>query len=228
MKGISIDMSIDRSIDRSIDLSIDQFLLCETPDSWLEAAVKNLPVLLIDHANCEKKAAATAMNLIYKYIDKPDLLQKLSRLAREELRHFEQVLNLMSEMNIEYVHVSSSRYAGKLRKNVRTHEPARLIDLLIVGAIVEARSCERFGKLIKVLAKDEPELSLFYQSLLKSENRHFRDYLGMAQAYAKTEMGEESIDDRVHLFLLQDQALIASEDSEFRFHSGLPQGNSSR
>lgn len=211
MKGISIDMGIDRSI--------DQFLLCETPDSWLQAAVKNLPVLLIDHANCEKKAAATAMNLIYKYIDKPDLLQKLSRLAREELRHFEQVLTLMSEMNIEYVHVSPSRYAGKLREKVRTHEPARLIDLLIVGAIVEARSCERFEKLIQVLDKDEQELSRFYQSLLKSESRHFRDYLGLAQTYA-----ESRIDDRVDLFLQQDQALITSEDSEFRFHSGSPSG----
>ena len=93
-----------------IDLSpIKAFLGCETPQAWLDEALKHPQILLVDHANCEKKAASTAMNLIYKYIDKPDLLYKLSRLAREELRHFEQVLSFIQKRDIEYVPVSASK-----------------------------------------------------------------------------------------------------------------------
>lgn len=203
-------------------LTPDAFLLCPTPDSWLALAKENLPILLIDHANCEKKAASTAMSLIYKYVDKPELLKKLSRLAREELRHFEQVLEIMESRKVEYVAVSSSRYAAGLRKDVRTFEPARLVDMLIVGALVEARSCERFGKLIAIFQKTEPELSKFYESLLKSEARHFTDYLGLASKYAKG-----PIDDRLAHFLEKDRELVESEDVEFRFHSGAHHGTDS-
>jgi tRNA-(ms[2]io[6]A)-hydroxylase len=200
-------------------MNINSFLRCETPDSWLSLVTENLPQLLVDHANCEKKAASTALNLIYRYIDKPDLMMKLSKIAREELRHFEQVLILLKERDIEYVHVSPSRYAGGLREGVRTFEPARLIDTLIVSAIVEARSCERFSRIIDVLDDD---LAKFYSSLLKSEERHFGVYLKMAEKFSET-----SIDDRVEFFLDLDQQLIKSPDEEFRFHSGSPISSSS-
>lgn len=191
---------------------IDAFLLCPTPDSWISAALANPAIMLIDHANCEKKAASTAMNLIYKYIDRPELLQKMSRLAREELRHFEQVLALMKKRKIDYVHVSPARYAQGLRQHVRTYEPARLIDTLIVGAFIEARSCERFAKLAPQL---DDELQQFYRSLLQSEARHFQDYLQLAQRYSS-----EPIDERVAFFAAIEAELIASPDTEFRFHSG--------
>ncbi|MFT7246334.1 MAG: tRNA-(ms[2]io[6]A)-hydroxylase, partial [Candidatus Azotimanducaceae bacterium] len=166
-------------------MGIDDFLLCSTPDAWLEEATRQLPVLLMDHANCEKKAASTALNLMYRYVLHPDLLQQLSRLAREELRHFEQVLEIMQDRGIQYEQISSARYAGELRKSVRTHEPARLIDMMVVSAIVEARSCERFSRLIDVL---DDELASFYGSLLKSEARHFKIYLDFAKKFAETDI----------------------------------------
>lgn len=195
-------------------MNVNNFLLCETPDSWLEKVQENLSTLLIDHANCEKKAASTALNLIYRYVDKPRLMMQLSKLAREELRHFEQVLAILKKRKIDYVHVSSSRYAAGLRDGVRTFEPARLIDILIVSAIVEARSCERFSKIIHVL---DDELGSFYASLLKSEERHFVVYLKMAEEYS-----EGAIDDRIQYFLDLDRQLIENLDEQFRFHSGAP------
>lgn len=192
---------------------IQNFLGCETPDSWLNCALENQSILLIDHANCEKKAASTAMNLMYRYIDKPDLLHKLSRLAREELRHFEQVLSIMEKRNITYEFVSASRYAAGMREPCSKQEPQKLIDVLIVGAFIEARSCERFARLYPLL---DDELGRFYESLLRSESRHFMDYLALAKKYA-----QGPIDERVEMFRQCEQELVQSVDDEFRFHSGV-------
>jgi tRNA-(ms[2]io[6]A)-hydroxylase len=172
--------------------------------------------LLIDHANCEKKAASTALNLLYRYIDQPRLLQKMSRLAREELRHFEQVTALMQQRGIAYRPLSAARYAGELRQLVRTAEPARLVDTLLVGAIIEARSCERFARLAPRL---DSELGEFYRSLLKSESRHFLDYLALAEALVEP----EEIAARLELIKRREQELIEAPDTEFRFHSGVPE-----
>ncbi|MBL6691677.1 MAG: tRNA-(ms[2]io[6]A)-hydroxylase [Pseudomonadales bacterium] len=197
-------------------MNVNSFLRCQTPDSWLEKAVSELPILLIDHANCEKKAASTALNLMYRHVDQTEMILRLSKLAREELRHFEQVVAILKERNISYAQISSARYAGELRKTVRSHEPARLIDILIVSAIVEARSCERFSRLIDVL---DEELSGFYASLLKSEARHFKVYLQLAEQISEG----ADIQDRIDHFLAEDERLITSPDPEFRFHSGSPQ-----
>jgi len=193
---------------------VNEFLYCSTPQAWIDAVAADLPTLLIDHANCEKKAASTALNLIFRYVDKPELSMKLSKLAREELRHFEQVLTLLQKRNIEFEHVSASRYAAELRKGVRTSEPHRLVDMMIVSAIVEARSCERFEAVIPVL---DEELAQFYTSLLKSEARHFQVYLNFAKKYSP-----EDIQPRVDFFLARDRELVESDDTEFRFHSGSP------
>ena len=194
--------------------TINEFLLCPTPDAWIQEALKHPDILLIDHANCEKKAAGTALNMMYRYVDDFELLNKMSRLAREELRHFEQVIAIMEKRGIAYKQIASARYAAELRKPIRTYEPAKLIDTLIVGAIIEARSCERFEKLAPFL---DEELEKFYLSLLKSEARHYQDYLTLAQKVA----GEESIEERVDLFLERDKHLVESDDEEFRFHSGV-------
>lgn len=194
--------------------AIEEFLLCRTPDAWLEQALQHPEVLLIDHANCEKKAASTALNLMYRYVDNVELLNKMSRLAREELRHFEQVLAIMQRRKIPYRQITASRYAAELRKHVRATDPEKLIDTLIVGAIIEARSCERFASLAPRL---DEELQKFYESLLKSEARHFQDYLTLAK---KAACGV-SIDERVMFFLQLERELIDSPDSEFRFHSGV-------
>lgn len=204
---------------------IRAFLLCETPDTWVQNALARPELMLLDHANCELKAAQTAMGLIWKYGPEGGecpgtgallnftLMQKMSRLIREEMRHFEQVIALMDQRKITYEQLSASRYAAGMRKDVRTYEPARLIDVLIVGAIIEARSCERFYKLAPFL---DEELQKFYLSLLKSESRHFQDYLALAKAVAA-----EPIQPRVAHFLAVDRELVLSEDAEFRFHSGV-------
>ncbi|WP_271270366.1 tRNA-(ms[2]io[6]A)-hydroxylase [Aliamphritea hakodatensis] len=193
---------------------IKEFLACETPDSWIQAALEQQDLLLIDHAHCEKKAASTAMTLMFRYVDNSDLLNKMSRLAREELIHFEQVLALMEDRGIQYCHLSSARYAGGLREHVRTSEPGRLIDISIIGAFIEARSCERFAKLAPYL---DDELAKFYRSLLKSEGRHYQDYLKLAEDAAG-----EDISERVAMFREAERNLIESPDTEFRFHSGVP------
>ncbi|HEY5717497.1 MAG TPA: tRNA-(ms[2]io[6]A)-hydroxylase [Motiliproteus sp.] len=194
---------------------IRTFLPCATPAGWVEVAKRNLPALLIDHAHCEKKAASTAMNLMFRYVDRPDLLHRMSRIAREELIHFEQVLGLLEERGIRYDHMTPARYAQGLRQHVRTHEPARLVDTLIIGAFIEARSCERFAALEPDLEDDA--LARYYRSLYKAEGRHYKDYLELAQDAA-----DESIDERVAFFAAVERELIETADTEFRFHSGVP------
>ncbi|MCL1139096.1 tRNA isopentenyl-2-thiomethyl-A-37 hydroxylase MiaE [Shewanella pneumatophori] len=246
---------------------INAFLTCSTPDSWIEEAKKpeNLTGLLIDHCNCELKAAQTAMFMVRKYaVDeasgqilrdwaKPyeefiynqnrsiedflaksgkknelaneligrsdfaqsdDLIAKMVRLIKEEFHHFEQVLQIMQNRGIDYQNIRAGRYAKGMMKQVRTHEPATLIDKLIVGAFIEARSCERFAKLAPFL---DDELNKFYVSLLRSEARHYQDYLTLAQAIAK-----EDISDRVAHFAAVEAELILAEDDDFKFHSGSP------
>jgi len=196
--------------------AIQDFLLCSTPKAWIDTALKNTDILLIDHAHCEKKAAATALNLMFRYVERTELLEKMAQLAREELLHFEQVLGMMKQRNVTYCHLSPSRYAATLRTHVRTHEPDKLVDTLIIGALIEARSCERFHALSHHV---DDELARYYRYLLKSESRHFEDYLALARDYAG-----KPIDDRIAFFCQLEKSLIESPDTEFRFHSGVPAG----
>lgn len=192
--------------------SIINFLACSTPKAWIDKALVQSNVLLIDHAHCEKKAASTALSLIFRYPHHYDLLQQMSRLAREELRHFEQVLAIMKKRNIELAHLEPSRYAGELRKHRHHHEPDALIDTLIIGAFIEARSCERFFSLCPFL---DDELQKFYQNLITSEARHYLNYLELAQKYS-----HKDITNRILFFREIEAELIDSPDSVFRFHSG--------
>lgn len=193
-------------------VKIQQFLHCETPDTWVQNALDNQALLLLDHANCEKKAASTAINLMFRYVGDFDMMNKMSRLAREELRHYEQVMAIMEARGVAYEQITPGRYAGELRRLVRTSEPGRYIDTLIVGAIIEARSCERFAKLAPHL---DEELQKFYLSLLKSESRHYEDYLTLAKRAAQG----ADISARVQEFLALEKTLIEGIDEEFRFHS---------
>jgi len=195
------------------------FLGSRTPAAWLAQAPAHLQELLVDHANCEKKAAGTALSLLYRYTDHPALLKPLSRLAREELKHFEQVVAELGRRGFAYPPLSPSRYAAALRRLVRSHEPARLVDTLLCAAVVEARSCERFLGLVEVL---EAPLANFYERLLASEARHFELYLGFAERLCKAggAGAGEDLEQRLGRFLAEDRRLIATVDSEFRFHSG--------
>ncbi|MDF3828338.1 MULTISPECIES: tRNA isopentenyl-2-thiomethyl-A-37 hydroxylase MiaE [unclassified Pseudocitrobacter] len=142
------------------------------------------------------------------------LIDSMVLLIKEELHHFWQVREAMTARQIPYVKITASRYAKGMLKEVRTHEPLTLIDKLICGAYIEARSCERFAALAPYL--DEP-LQKFYLSLLRSEARHYQDYLALAQQVSKTD-----ITPRVRFFGEVEAALISTPDAEFRFHSGVP------
>ncbi|MEK2090330.1 tRNA isopentenyl-2-thiomethyl-A-37 hydroxylase MiaE [Vibrio parahaemolyticus] len=146
-----------------------------------------------------------------------DMIDKMVLLIREELHHFYQVLEIIEQQGLEYRPITASRYAKGMIKHIRTFEPAALIDKLIVGAYIEARSCERFAKLAPFL--DEP-IQKFYISLLRSEARHYQDYLELAEQIA-----DEDISERIEHFANVEAQLISTDDSEFRFHSGLPMQN---
>jgi tRNA-(ms[2]io[6]A)-hydroxylase len=194
---------------------IHDFLGCRTPDAWITAALADQQTMLIDHKNCEFKAASTALSLMAKYSTYVDLLNAMSRLAREELVHHEQVLRIMKRRKIGLRPVSAARYASGLRKVVRTHEPFKLLDTLVVGAFIEARSCERFEALVPHL---DEELGKFYFGLLKSEARHFQNYLKLAYQYGDA----RDVDQAIVRVRAAEQELIESPDTEFRFHSGVP------
>ena len=197
--------------------AIAEFLDTATPDAWVREAKNRLPAMLLDHANCELKAASTALGFLYRYPDRTRLAQRMSRLAREELRHFEQVRSIMEELDVPFERLSASRYAGKLRETVREDEPYKLLDMLLVGALIEARSCERFA----VLAPHLPEkLGRFYNGLLASEARHFEHYIGFAQS--ECGVSEDDIDRRLEELKAIEAALITDADPQFRFHSGKP------
>ena len=197
--------------------NIAAFLDTPTPDGWLDEAGNRLPEMLLDHANCELKAASTALGFLYRYPERTALAQRMSRLAREELRHFEQVRSIMDEMDIPFERLTASRYAGSLREAVRHEEPFKLLDMLLVGALIEARSCERFAKIAPRLPE---KLGRFYAGLLASEARHFEHYI----AFAKSECGlaDDEIDARLDELKAIEAALITKPDNEFRFHSGAP------
>tara|TARA_B100000686_G_scaffold316442_1_gene364288 strand:- start:5632 stop:6300 length:669 start_codon:yes stop_codon:yes gene_type:complete len=204
------------------------FLLCRTPKAWVSRAVQELPIILLDHVSLELKAAQQAQSLIRRYGGGDNssdwtfsLMEKMSKLAREELRHFEQVLSILHKRGISYRRIPASRYANALHSEIREVEPNRLIDTLIVGAIIEARSCERFFCLSSELGTNEPDLGAFYGSLLKSESRHFQGYLSLAEG-----VGDDPISDRIEFFLKHEKALILQPDSVMRFHSGVPIKNS--
>jgi len=197
--------------------AIRDFLGSETPATWVEAAVANVPLLLLDHKNCEYKAASNAINLMAKYQERVELINAMSRLAREELVHYEQVLKILKARHITLVPLGASRYAAGLRKLVRRREPGMMTDILLISAFIEARSCERFGALAPHL---DAELSKFYSGLLASEARHYQGYLKLAHLYGDA----SDIAERIAVIRPVEQALIEAPDSEFRFHSGAPVG----
>ena len=190
------------------------FLPCRTPQAWIDEALKQEEVLLLNHCYLEQCAARNALNLMFRCPEKPELLSKMSKLAREELRHFEKVHELLVRRGYSYRMMKPSRYAGLLNAEVRPQDPGKLVDQLIVGAYIEARSCERFASLAPHM---DEEIADFFRSLLKSEARHFKDYLTLAEQYAG-----KPIDDRVAHFAAIERNAIESPDLQFRFHSGVP------
>ncbi len=201
-----------------IPTHLQNFLKIATPESWCHAAIKNFSILLIDHAHCERKAAASALQLISKNPHQEKLIRLLSPIAREELLHFEKVLRLLKQKNIRIQALPACQYHKKLHeKRTKGDNQQQLIDDLIIAAIIEARSCERFYSLLPYLEQlnDEP-IFKFYQHLAQAEQRHFEIYLN----YAKNL--QTDIEERIELFIKIDNKHILSKENPFRFHSGCP------
>ncbi|WP_375753408.1 tRNA isopentenyl-2-thiomethyl-A-37 hydroxylase MiaE [Vibrio sp. HN007] len=143
-----------------------------------------------------------------------DLIDKMVLLIKEELHHFYQVLEIMDTRGIPYENITAGRYAKGMISQMKTYEPDALIDKLIIGAYIEARSCERFAKLAPHMDED---IAKFYVSLLRSEARHYQDYLELAEQIAGKDISE-----RVAYLGKVEAELISSPDSDFKFHSGIP------
>jgi tRNA-(ms[2]io[6]A)-hydroxylase len=197
-------------------------LAVATPDRWVKRAVQCRDLLLIDHANCEKKAASTALALMFAYAEDLELAGRLSRLAREELRHYEQVARLLKSLDIAPRRLAPGRYAQRLRRLVASAEPQREIDLMLCGALIEARSAERFSALAPALG---PPLGELFAALHSAEARHFKVYLELARRAASRAGASYAgavLDRRTAEFAALEAQLIVEPDQEFRFHSGLP------
>lgn len=161
----------------------------ETPRAWCAHACSDLEALLIDHAHLEKKAAGTAVTLLFRYPDEPALQAPLASLAQEELEHFRVVLDELRRRGTTFRRQRASPYAGTLHALVRGREPERLLDTLLVAALIEARSCERFTLLAEALESRDVVLAEMYRALLASEARHHGEYLRLAQGL---ENGEQT------------------------------------
>ncbi len=192
--------------------------LVPTPPRWLDAACARWQELLIDHAYCEKKAASTALALIFSYPECERQSLALARLAREELRHFEQVTKLMARLGVRFQRLQPGRYAARLRAALSTHEPRRRLDLLLTGALIEARSRERFACLSTRLAAP---LGDFYGDLERAEARHADLYLQLAEDAAR-DCGQHDWQVRLAQLSAVEADLITSDDVQLRFHSGPP------
>jgi tRNA-(ms[2]io[6]A)-hydroxylase len=187
-------------------------LKAATPEAWVEDALAHLPALLLDHATCEKKAASSALALMFAYAEDAPLALVMSRLAREELRHFEQVSKALAALGVAYARQRPGRYAGELRRMLRSAEPGRKVDLLLAAALIEARSAERF----ELLAPRVPApLARLYRELTSSEARHFELYVDLARQAAPEEW-----ESRLEALASREAELATTAGRVLRFHSG--------
>jgi tRNA 2-(methylsulfanyl)-N6-isopentenyladenosine37 hydroxylase len=193
---------------------VSALLLAPTPHAWVEEALRRVPELLIDHANCEKKAASSALALMFAYPEDRPLSLAMSRVAREELRHFEQVLRALGAVGVAFARQRPGRYAQQLRSALRSAEPGRKVDLLLAGALIEARSAERFALLAPRLA---PPLARLYGDLGEAEARHFALYLEFARSSAPATWRE-----RLGTLAAREAELATAPGRLLRFHSGPP------
>jgi tRNA-(ms[2]io[6]A)-hydroxylase len=184
-----------------------------TSERWLHQVAEHLDEILIDHAHCEKKAAGTAMNLLFAYVEDQPLCREMARIVNEELEHFELVLDLLARRSIRFRRLTPSSYGRRLNDLVRKLEPQRAIDRLLVAGLIEARSCERFGMLRDRIA--DRELAQFFGSLFESEARHHSTYVRLALAFGE----EADVRARLDELAEQEAQILALGDDVPRMHS---------
>lgn len=189
-------------------------LKTSTDERWLRQVERDLPSLLIDHAHCEKKAAGTAMNLMFAYGTQcPEICRELSEIVVEELDHFRLVLDLLDERGIRYVSQKPGPYGRQLNDLVRKTEPQRAIDRLLIAGLIEARSCERFLLLRDHVA--DRQLADFYASLFESEARHHGTYVRIARQFGS----EDAVRARFDELAGEEANIIGQGDAATRMHS---------
>lgn len=188
-------------------------LCCSTPDRWLVQVESRLDLLLIDHAHCEKKAAGVAMNLLFSYVEDAELTRAMTEIVQEELDHFHQVRAILGRRGIRFYKLSPSAYASRLHELASKQEPQRAVDRLLVAALIEARSCERFGLLRDRLA--DRGLADFYGSLFESEARHHSTYVRLAKNF----MDEDEVRQRLAELATAEAKIISAGEKEPRMHS---------
>jgi tRNA-(ms[2]io[6]A)-hydroxylase len=188
-------------------------LKCETPARWLAQVDADLPSILIDHAHCEKKAAGTALNLIFAYVENVELCRAMTEIVKEELEHFHMVLDLLARRGIRFRRLKPSSYGRELNDLVRKQEPQRAVDRLLVAGLIEARSCERFHVLASHVK--DGELAEFYGSLFESEARHHTTYTRLAKDFAN----EADVMARLDELAAAEAAIINRGEEIPRMHS---------
>jgi tRNA-(ms[2]io[6]A)-hydroxylase len=184
-----------------------------THTRWLAQVDAHLDEVLIDHAHCEKKAAGTALNLIFHYVENRELCREMTEIVREELEHFHMVLDLLDRRGIKFRRLKPSQYGRKLNDLVRKQEPQRAVDRLLVAGLIEARSCERFQALAEHV--DDAELAEFYRSLFESEARHHATYTRLAKHFAT----EPVVMQRLEELYAAEAAILATGEAMPRMHS---------
>ena len=190
-----------------------RLIASKTDPSWAPRALANLDELLVDHAHLERKAAGTAVRLLFQYPERASLQAPLAALAREELAHFEEVLAQLAKRGVAFGRQHPSPYAGRVRAISRSREPERLVDTLLFCALIEARSCERLGLLAEALP--DAELARFYAGLERAEARHQLVYLELAETIApRTEVRARLAEVAAH-----EAQVIASVPPAARLHS---------
>lgn len=187
----------------------------DTSQRWLAQVDDHLEEILIDHAHCEKKAAGTAMNLLFAYVEYEELAREMTEIVREELEHFNMVLDLLPARGIKFRNLIPASYGKKLHDVMRKGKPDRAIDRLLVASLIEARSCERFSILRDHIATRDAELAEFYGSLFESEARHHTTYVRLAKLFAD----EDTINRRLAELADDEACIIAEGDPLPRMHS---------
>lgn len=188
-------------------------LQSETDARWLDQVDQDLDAVLIDHAHCEKKAAGTALNLMFAYVEDLELCREMTEIVNEELEHFHMVIELLDRRGVTFRRLKPSTYGRKLNDLVRKQEPQRAVDRLLVAGLIEARSCERFNKLADHV--DDAELADFYRSLFESEARHHTTYTRLAKHFAPA----EEVMGRLDQLAAEEAEILAQSDDPPRMHS---------
>ena len=189
-------------------------LASESDPDWIRRALRDLDAVLVDHAHCEKKAASSALGMIFAWPERAAWMAPLSELAREELTHFERVLRLLEKRGVPFERQVPSEYGARLNAACRKGSE-RVLDKLLCAALVEARSCERMQILADGLSEQDPEMAGLFRGLLAYEARHHQLFVDLAkEAYA-----EEEVLARLEELSLHEARILVEPCAAVRMHS---------